>query len=343
MIARASKLFLPTLRDAPGRRGGCQPQAARPRRLHPPGQRGPLVVHAARLARAPQGRADHPRGDGRDRLAGDASRRCSRRSSSGRRPAATDPRALPARGSRRPRLRAAADARGDVHVPRARAPELQAAAAALVPLPDQGPRRAAPARRPPPRPRVHHEGLVLVRPRRGRPRAQLRAAHERRTTGSSSAAASSLRGAGRVGDDGRQASRSTSSRRRARARTRSSPARTATSPPTSRSRARPARARVPAARSTRPRRSRRRARRRSRRSPSSSAIDAAATSKAMPVTKDDGTVVLALVRGDDRLERGEARRGARRRTSRPATEDEIRAAFGADPAARSARSASRAR
>ncbi len=31
-------------------------------------------------------------------------------------------------------------------------------------------------------------------------------------------------------------------------------------------------------------------------------IDPAATSKAMPVTKQDGTVVLALVRGDDRLE-----------------------------------------
>jgi prolyl-tRNA synthetase len=59
-------------------------------------------------------------------------------------------------------------------------------------------------------------------------------------------------------------------------------------------------------------------------------IDLAATSKAMPVTKDDGTVVLALVRGDDRLEilkliaaLGEA--------VRPATDDEIKAAFGADP------------
>src|SRR6516225_1230949 len=31
-------------------------------------------------------------------------------------------------------------------------------------------------------------------------------------------------------------------------------------------------------------------------------IDVAATSKAMPMTKDDGTVLLALVRGDDRLE-----------------------------------------
>ena len=45
-------------------------------------------------------------------------------------------------------------------------------------------------------------------------------------------------------------------------------------------------------------------------------IDLAATSKAMPVTKDDGTVVLALVRGDDRLEIVEADRGARR--GRPA-------------------------
>ena len=37
---------------------------------------------------------------------------------------------------------------------------LQAAAAGLVPLLDQGPGRAAPARRPPAPPRVHHEGRV---------------------------------------------------------------------------------------------------------------------------------------------------------------------------------------
>ena len=36
-------------------------------------------------------------------------------------------------------------------------------------------------------------------------------------------------------------------------------------------------------------------------------IDAAATSKAMPVVKDDGTLVLALVRGDDRLEEAKTR------------------------------------
>jgi prolyl-tRNA synthetase len=59
-------------------------------------------------------------------------------------------------------------------------------------------------------------------------------------------------------------------------------------------------------------------------------VDEAATSKAMPHTKNDGTVVLALVRGDDRLEEAKllAAVGA---DVRPSTEDEIRTAFGADP------------
>jgi prolyl-tRNA synthetase len=57
-------------------------------------------------------------------------------------------------------------------------------------------------------------------------------------------------------------------------------------------------------------------------------IDAAATSKAMPVTKQDGTVVLALVRGDDRLEPNKLG-AALGSDSRPSTDDEIRAAFGA--------------
>jgi prolyl-tRNA synthetase len=59
-------------------------------------------------------------------------------------------------------------------------------------------------------------------------------------------------------------------------------------------------------------------------------VDEAATSKAMPHTKADGTVILALVRGDDRLEDAKllAAVGAE---VRPSTEDEIRAAFGADP------------
>jgi prolyl-tRNA synthetase len=59
-------------------------------------------------------------------------------------------------------------------------------------------------------------------------------------------------------------------------------------------------------------------------------VDEAATSKAMPVVNGNGDVVLALVRGDDRLD--EAKLAAVLGTAvRPATEDEIRQAFGADP------------
>jgi prolyl-tRNA synthetase len=58
-------------------------------------------------------------------------------------------------------------------------------------------------------------------------------------------------------------------------------------------------------------------------------IDPAATSKAMPVTLEDGTVALTLVRGDDRL--SEEKLGHAVPGARLATEDEIRAAFGADP------------
>ena len=57
-------------------------------------------------------------------------------------------------------------------------------------------------------------------------------------------------------------------------------------------------------------------------------IDLAATSKALPVTKPDGTVVLALVRGDDRLSEAKLY-DALPGDSRPATDEEIRAAFGA--------------
>jgi prolyl-tRNA synthetase len=57
-------------------------------------------------------------------------------------------------------------------------------------------------------------------------------------------------------------------------------------------------------------------------------IDAAATSKAMPVVKTDGTLVLGLVRGDDRLSEPKML-AALESDYRPATDDEIRAAFGA--------------
>ncbi len=58
------------------------------------------------------------------------------------------------------------------------------------------------------------------------------------------------------------------------------------------------------------------------------AIDVAATSKAMPHAKHDGTVVLALVRGDDRLETAKLA-AAFGEPLWPATDEQIRAAFGA--------------
>ena len=57
-------------------------------------------------------------------------------------------------------------------------------------------------------------------------------------------------------------------------------------------------------------------------------IDAAATSKAMPVVTTDGTLVLGLVRGDDRLSEPKML-SVLESDYRPATEDEIRAVFGA--------------
>jgi prolyl-tRNA synthetase len=57
-------------------------------------------------------------------------------------------------------------------------------------------------------------------------------------------------------------------------------------------------------------------------------IDDAATSKAMPVVPTDGSVVLALVRGDDRLAE-EKLMGELQSDFRPATDEEIRDAFGA--------------
>jgi prolyl-tRNA synthetase len=57
-------------------------------------------------------------------------------------------------------------------------------------------------------------------------------------------------------------------------------------------------------------------------------IDPTATSKAMPVTTDDGRVVLALVRGDDRLSESKLL-SALKVASRPSTDEEIRDAFGA--------------
>ena len=58
-------------------------------------------------------------------------------------------------------------------------------------------------------------------------------------------------------------------------------------------------------------------------------IDLAATSKAMPVLREDGTLVLALLRGDDRLEEAKLL-SVLGSDFRPATDEEIVAGFGAD-------------
>ena len=57
-------------------------------------------------------------------------------------------------------------------------------------------------------------------------------------------------------------------------------------------------------------------------------IDVATTTKAIPVTTDDGRVVLALIRGDDRLSESKLL-SALKIGSRPSTDEEIRTAFGA--------------
>ena len=103
----------------PGRRRGGQPQAARPRRVHPPGERRPLDVPAPRLAGSREGRPDHPRGDGRDRRAGDADARADARGALAGDRALRDSGGLQAPRPQRPRVRPADDARGDGHLPRA--------------------------------------------------------------------------------------------------------------------------------------------------------------------------------------------------------------------------------
>jgi prolyl-tRNA synthetase len=59
-------------------------------------------------------------------------------------------------------------------------------------------------------------------------------------------------------------------------------------------------------------------------------VDPAATAKAMPHVRADGAFVLAMIRGDDRLEEAKAA-GVIGGGARPATAEEIRSALGADP------------
>ena len=130
---------------------------------------------------------DHPRGDRRDRRAGDADAGAAAgRAVAAQRPL-RDRRAVQAAGPQGRGAGARDDPRGGRHrrmwptgalLPRPTADPL--------PLPGQGARRAAPARRRAEDARVHHEGLLHLRPRpRGlEERYEL---HIRPTTGSSTA------------------------------------------------------------------------------------------------------------------------------------------------------------
>ena len=151
---------------------------------------------------------------------------------------------------------------------------------------DQGPRRAAAARRAPPRARVHHEGRLLVRPRPGRRRGELRAVPRGLRPDLRAVRSRGRRRPGGERDHGREADvdylapsgsgENTLVRVRARRLRRRRRDRPRRSPP----------ARASRRGSTRRRRSRRPASRRSKGSRSFLGIDAAATSKAMPV--DEG-------------------------------------------------------
>ena len=153
------------------RSGSRQPAAHAARRHDQEARRRHLHVDAARPARAAQGRGHRPRGDEsrrRDR-APDAGGPAGRAVAGDRPLGEVRARAAAPQGPARARLHRPADARGSGHRHRAQGdPQLQAAAAEPVPHPDQVPRRGPAALRRDARARVHHEGRVLVRRRRGR-------------------------------------------------------------------------------------------------------------------------------------------------------------------------------
>ncbi len=111
---------------------------------------------------------------------------------------------VPPQGPQGHRHGAGHDARRGRHLAgRARGPQLQAAPAALVPLPDQGARRGAPQERSAAHARVHHEGFVQPRrQRRGSP-GELPRAHRRLRPHLRPLRPRVHDGRGRLGHDGR--------------------------------------------------------------------------------------------------------------------------------------------
>ena len=109
---------------------------------------------------------------------------------------------------------------------------LPGAAPVLVPVPGQVPRRAAAQERADPGARVHHEGLLQLRPRRGRAGRVLRGAPRRLRADLRPARHPGVRGRGLQREHGRQRLAGVHVPDRRPARTWSPGARTATTPPT---------------------------------------------------------------------------------------------------------------
>ncbi len=160
----------------PRRRRSRQSQAVDPRRLRPTDRAWALQLVATRPAGAAQDRAGRARGDERDRRPGDpvpgpaaaGALRDDQPVDRVRR------RHFSASGPPRQRLPAGPDPRRSLHLDGQRGVQLlQGLSADALPNPDQVPRRGASARRHPARPRVRHEGLLLLRHRRRRPQERL--------------------------------------------------------------------------------------------------------------------------------------------------------------------------
>ena len=234
MTRLSARAFIPDAEGRAGRRRGDVPQADGAGRADPPAGGRALDLPARRLAGRAQGRGDHPRGDGGDRLPGDADAGAAAGRELGEDRALRDRRAVQARGPQGVADGAGDDPRGGGHLPRRpRGPLLPRPAADALPHPDQGARRAAAAGRGPAHARVHDEGRLLLRPRRGGAGALLRAAGGRLRAHLRPLRAALVPGRVRRRDDGRLRRPRVHGalRRRARTRWRWRPA----TPPTSRS------------------------------------------------------------------------------------------------------------
>ena len=171
--------FLPAARDGEGGSGGRrdrEPPAHDPRGHGAPARGRPLHVAAARPSRAAQDREHRARGDEPGGSAGGAdARRAARGAVAGVGPLGPVRAGAPAPARPSPaRLLRRTHPRGGDHRHRAaRDPELPPAPPQPLPDPDQVPRRGPPALRRHALARVHHEGRLFVRPRRGGRTAEL--------------------------------------------------------------------------------------------------------------------------------------------------------------------------